>query len=265
MSLVICGVKIPLTDKVKENIQFRPGDPNTSLQTMDWRGVGMHWTGGEGNSDRVIRVLKARDLSVHFVLDKDGTLVQCADIHTRCAHIGSPGNGRFIGVETVCRGFATKEDLALAKIQDPTLRDREDLDWQEQRDTYRDTIGSREVCMASFGPNQVESLVWLCDFFAHYYNFPRVIPARKVTQRDIDLADAPVDVSKYVVKHNGALWLPLFDRNFSKSVKGRAATFEGVLGHFHINKQKYDPGTEVFYALWAEGYNPTGCKITGLR
>lgn len=265
MSLVINGVKSLFTDRVKENIVFTPGDPNTKYQPYAWKGMGLHWTGGEGNSDKVIRVLQARDLSVHFVVDKDGTIVQCADIYTRCAHIGSPGNGRFIGVETVCRGFATKEDLAMAKAKDPTLRDREDLDWLEQRDTYRDTIGSREVGMASFGPNQVESLVWLCEFFTDYYKFPRIIPARKVTSRDIELSDAPVDVEKYVVKHDGALWLPLFDRDSRKGPKGRAATFAGTLGHFHIHKQKYDPGTEVFYALWAEGFNPAGQHIAGLR
>lgn len=266
MTLIIDG-KPYITDKVvKHNLVFHPGDKNTSKQKKKktWAGLGIHWTGGEGDSERVIRTLKARGLSVQFIVEKDGTIVQTADLMTRCAHIGTPGNDRFLGVETVCRGFATKEDLAKAKLEDPTLRDRDELDWDEQRDTYSDTIGGKSVRMASFGPQQVESLVWLSETLAGRFGFPRQIPAREVTSLVTEFRNSgPVAFSKYVVPHEGKLWLPAFDRKPARFLS-RASNYKGVLGHFHIHKTKYDPGTEVFYKLWTEGWNPAGQKLTGV-
>lgn len=264
MTLIIDG-KPYLTDtRVKENIVFRPGMPNTSLQKNSWRGLGIHWTGSENSSDRVITTLVSRGLSVQFIVERDGTIVQTADLNTVCAHIGG-GNKRFLGVETVCRGFATKEDLAIAKAADPTLRDRSELDWNEARDTYRDVIGGKSVGMASFGPQQVDALVWLSHTLSGRFGFPHQIPARKVTNILGELKTNPLsNIAAYMIRYDGALWLPAFDRKPARFMS-RASNFEGVLGHFHVHKTKYDPGTEIFYALWAEGWNPAGRKITGLR
>jgi len=260
MSLLLNGQRIPGTERVRENIIFKPGMPNTR-KNMKPQGFGLHWTGAENPSTRVISTLKSRKLSVHLIGEKTGDLVQTADLSTICAHIGT-GNPRFIGIEMVCRGFATKEDLAIAKAADPTLRDRDELDWAEARDTYRDTIGGREIGMASFDPRMIENVLWLSETLAGVFAFPRVIPWRKVIPTDKFLATLPLpNPESFLVSHEGSTWLPAFDRDFAP--KGRAATYRGVLGHCHLHDEKYDPGTQPFYALWAEGWNPAAKKLPG--
>jgi N-acetyl-anhydromuramyl-L-alanine amidase AmpD len=265
MTLLIDGQPYLTDRKVKHDIAFKPGMQNTTRQTAPWHGFGIHWTGAENSSDRVIRTLLARGLSVQFIVEKDGTIVQTADLTTKCAHIGA-GNGRFIGVETVCRGFATRDDLLKAKLEDPTLRDRDELDWSEPRDTYTDTIGDKKVNLASFGPQQIESLIWLSMTLSERFGFPRIVPHRKVTDDDIvsEMKRSPLpNIEKYVITHHGSLWLPSFDRKPARFMS-RSSNYRGVLGHLHVHKTKCDPGTEVFYKLWAAGFNPAGHKIVGV-
>lgn len=260
MALILEGRRLPGTARVREHIVFKPGDPNTQCWPSKPGGVGIHWTGAENRVERVVATLKARRLSVHFGGEADGELVQLADLSTRCAHIGSPGNDRFIGIEMVSRGFATKADLEAAVAEDPTLRARDELDWGTPRDTYRDTIGGRAVNMASFAPRTIENLLWLAETLAGYLEFPRQIPARAVKVTDKLLKSIPLpDPSALIVRHAGEDWLPDFSRDPAPG--GRAATWRGALGHFHVHASKYDPGTQPFYALWAEGWNPAGAKI----
>jgi hypothetical protein len=261
--LIQDGKPIPGTERVREAIAFRPGDPNTRKQRGGWAGIALHWTGGENAWTVTREVLRSRKLSVQFVVDRT-EIVQLADLSTRCAHIGSPGNDRFVGVEVRCRGYATKEDLAAAKAADPTLRDRDELDWSEPRDTYTDTIGGKRVSMASFDPKQVENLLWLCETVAGLYGFPRLIPYRQVPAITEDLRrEMPVDPEAFVVRHEGRLLLPSFARDPRKGPSGIAATWRGAIGHLHTHEVKHDPGSQVFYALWAEGWNPSGKKLPG--
>jgi hypothetical protein len=256
-------ISVPDSARVRDYIVFRPGDPNTRRQVKPWHGFGMHWTGGEGSLETFIRVLQGRKLSVPFWFDVDGAIVQTADLSTRCAHMGTPANDRFIGGEVRCRGYATKEDLAIAKAADPTLRDRDELDWAEPRDTYADTIGGRrDVRMAAFSPAQVESLLWLAETLAGLYAFPRLVPWRQVAAITEDLErEMPVDPAAYAIHHEGRILLP----SFARGGDALAATWRGGIGHLHVHDVKHDPGTQVFYALWAEGWNPAGKKLPGAR
>lgn len=264
MPLYLDSSPIPGTDRVRDNLVFRPGMPNTR-KGLKPRGFALHWTGGENPSTRVVQTLTKRRLSVQLIGEKTGEVVQTADLSTRCAHVGTPGNDGFIGIEMVCRGFATKEDFALAKAADPTLRDRDELDWSEARDTYRDVIGGRLVGMAAFDPRMIENMLWMAETLAGVLQFPRVIPWREVIPTDALLESLPLsNASDFLVKHDGAYWLPSFDRDPRTTSKGRAATYRGVLGHCHVHAEKADPGTQPFYALWAEGWNPAGRKIPGV-
>lgn len=248
---------------VRDHIVFKPGQPNTSRQTEPWAGAGLHWTGSENKIEVFIRVLQDRKLSCHFWQDADGTLVQIADLSTRCAHIGSPGNGRFYGVETRCRGYATKDDLDAARQADPTLWERTELDWATPRDCYHDVIDGKRVGMAAFTPAQIERLLWLCETTSAIYKFPRSIPFEIATAARI--ASLPFsNGERYVVRHEGVDYLPSFDRDPGKRSK-RALTHRGALGHLHLHDAKHDPGTAVFYALWAEGWNPAARKLPGVR
>ena len=51
------------------------------------------------NSSSCVRVLNRRGLSVHFVIDNDGTIYQLCDINHLCYHAGSKVNPVSIGVE----------------------------------------------------------------------------------------------------------------------------------------------------------------------
>lgn len=265
MALILNGrpVDMPDGDKVVDRIMFTPGiNRNTRAHVGDWLGLGIHWTGGERGYQGVSSVLTARELSIHFILEPDGRLVQTADLATRCAHIGKPGNQRFIGLETACRGYATKADLAEAQLADPTLRARDDLDWTSPRDTYRDIIAGKGVHFAGFNPEQLRSLVWLAETLAVVLKFPRLIPARRIVGSVDSFLKRPsplVDPAKLLVEHDGGLWWPDFERHGAKW----AAQYSGALGHFHVHKTKHDPGTQPFYALWAEGWNPAQKKLPG--
>jgi hypothetical protein len=265
MPLIINGkpAAIPDADKVHDAIAFKPGtNKNTRKQTEPWHGLGIHWTGGERGADAIRDVLLDRKLSIHFCCEPSGRLVQLADLTTRCAHIGSPGNGRFIGVETSCRGFASKEDWEAAAKIDPTLRVRDDLDWATPRDTYADMIDGYRARFAGFNLEQVRSLIWLAETTAGIFQFPRQVPARKMTLDQIKRIDWPVpNPEAFVVEFNGALWMPAFDRDPGEGPTSRAATWRGALGHFHVHPNKMDPGTQVMYALWSEGWNPANKKL----
>lgn len=271
MSIIMNGSAIVQAKEVEENIIFKPGsnkntrkhsDPDNPGALLPWHGLGIHWTGGERGAAGVSATLEARELSIHFVLEPSGQLVQMADLATKCAHIGSPGNDRFVGLETSCRGFATKEDWAEAAKVDPTLREREDIDWETPRDTYTDKIGGHKANFAGFNREQIVSIIWLADTLAQVCHFPRTIPARVITDKELEATNWPLpNIQDFIVELEGQLWLPDFSRDPNK--KGRAATHRGALGHFHVHETKMDPGTQPLYALWAVGWNPTGKRLKG--
>lgn len=255
--IVLDGKKLPETSRVKENIVFKPGMPNTRKWTKsNPQGFALHWTGGENKSPTVIRTLTGRNLSIHFIGEPTGELVQTADLASRCAHISSPGNDRFVGIEMVSRGYPTKADFEKAKAEDPSLRLRSELDWSIARDTYQDKIGGKSINMVSFAPQMLENVLWLSETLAGHLELPREIPCHKVTITDKLLESLPVpNPEDFIIKHAGATWLPYFGRDVDP------AKFRGTLGHFHVHKTKADPGTQPFYLLWAEGWNPAGKKL----
>lgn len=260
--LIVDGARIPGTERVREEISFKPGMPNTRRQARPPRGLGIHWTGGENSWKTTRRVLENRELSVNFIEDEE--IVQTADVMTRCAHIGTPGND-FAGLEVKCRGYARKEDLAAAKLRDPSLRDRDELDWSSDRDLYADKIDGDLVRMAGFNTKQLENVLWLAETLAGVLKFPRAIPWRTVSNpAEADALPFPNSHKLLVKGPDGLLYLPAFNRDPRKGSTSRAATHRGALGHFHIHETKHDPGTQIFYLLWSEGWNPAALKIPGV-
>lgn len=258
------GLAIPGTERVREHIVHTPGDRNTKLHDGRWYGFGIHWTGGEGGADQVSKFLEdKRGLSIHIVNEPDGTIVQCADLSTYCSHIGRPGNQRFIGQETSCRGFASKADWEKASAADPTLRERSQLDWDAPRDVYTDKIDGHTVNFAAFNPAQVENTVWLATVLADYFRFPKLIPFAAISDEAAKKWTAPFPgYAELIISSGGRKYVPLFDRDTNPH--GRAATWEGVLGHFHVHENKCDPGTQIMYALWCAGFNPAAKVIKGV-
>lgn len=64
------------------------------------RMVVLHWTGGRGQREQVHRTLRAKDLSVQFLIESDGTIVQYTDAQAHCSHARSV-NAYSVGIEVV--------------------------------------------------------------------------------------------------------------------------------------------------------------------
>lgn len=264
MPLIYRGQALPFPDDDKVKLYqdefgrfpFFPGsNKNTHKMERNPKQIGLHWTGGERGVQGVVSTLLKRDLSIHNVIENDGDIWQTADLETMCAHIGRPSNWHSFGIEITSRGFASKKDL-----QGSDLRDRTELDWAEPRDVYTDHIDGRKARMASLYPAQLESTLWYVETLCGLFNIPRIIPWQIITG---DEAEA-VRYSDLLVLYNERFVYPLFDRDARKTKRGRRGAFEGVIGHFHVHPDKWDPGTQIFYKLWTEGFNPAGKKITSV-
>lgn len=115
------------------------------------RKVVLHWTAGENPAPRVYTTLVNRGLSIHFVVDRDGRVVQMAPLTARAAHAGPWGNADSIGIEIVNPGT----NLTVARPDRPMQRGR---------------VHGRNIRYADFLPAQyvaVERLVrWLLQRFS---------------------------------------------------------------------------------------------------
>lgn len=249
------------------DLVFYPGcNKNTKRMNSKPRMIVIHWVGSENKPEQVKNTLEARNLSIHFTLDQGSEnrrrIVQMADpLLTRCAHAGGFANDS-IGIEMVSRGFATKDDLTGSD-----LVDRSQLDWDEPRDVYEDRIDGRRVRLASYYPEALHDLVWLVETLCYFAKIPRIVPfivlnGIKEVDEYLDAQWSQLRAEAHPVQlGEGKFALPLFDRDTSRTMKGRSRSFQGVIGHFHVHPDKMDPGTQPFLSLWSEGFNPKGEKF----
>lgn len=132
---------------------FYPGcNRNTREQERVLRIV-VHWTGGNGKAERVVKTLQKNALSVHYVVDPDGRIVQTAAHGTRCAHAGIANDGS-IGIEVSSPGYATRRD--------------------QPQDEY--VIGDRRIRCLRWPDEQMHSVVWLVEALCGELGIPRCIP-----------------------------------------------------------------------------------------
>ncbi len=185
-----------------------------------------------GTSRNCFRVLHdVRGLSVHFLLDVDGTIYQTLDVQERAWH-ATKANDRSVGIEIAHIGAYPPERAGVLDdwyVQDAGGRTRlriperfdgggvrmTDTSMMPARDEpVRGRINGSELVMYDFTPEQYESLAHLLAALN------RALP-------DIRL-EAPRDRSS-AVKAN-VLGVSEFE------------TFSGVLGHYHVQRNKVDPG-----------------------
>ena len=182
-----------------------------------------------GTSQRCFRVLQdERQLSVHFLLDLDGTLYQTLDLYDQAWHARA-ANPRSIGVEIANVGayrsfrgsplerwFGWTEDgleLVLPRdIGDGGLRAA--LDPRARFALVRGSIQGEELVQPSFTRAQLDSLAALTATLVRL--FPRI---ELVVPREAD----------------GAV------RTTALSAE-EASAFHGILGHYHLQTDKLDPG-----------------------
>jgi N-acetyl-anhydromuramyl-L-alanine amidase AmpD len=180
------------------------------------------WT--SANCFRVLHDL--RGLSVHFMLDLDGTIYQTCDLKERARH-GGAANDASVGIEIAHPGPLTgQEKLAAAYKRDGDgvwLQVPERLGLPRtpgfkarpaRPDPIVGTVNGSRLEQYDFTEAQYRSLGKLLA--ALHRTFPRIrLEAPRAADGAVDPDVLPPDA---------------------------LAAFEGVIGHWHITKRKVDPG-----------------------
>lgn len=185
-----------------------------------------------GTSRQCFNILQDhRDLSVHFMLDLDGTIYQTLDLKERAWHATS-SNSRSVGIEIANMGayglneknpFAewyTRQPNGETRITIPArfgnggIRTRDFVGHPARPDPVIGTIQGQKLIQYDFTPQQYRALIKLTATLC------KVLPGIR--------CDYPKDAAGHLITHK----LP--DQQLRQ--------YEGVLGHFHIQTDKVDPG-----------------------
>ena len=185
----------------------------------------------EGLSRRTFEVLNKRaGLSVHFLLDVDGTLYQTLDLQERAQH-ATIANSRSIGIEIANVGAYPPSEAAPldrwyrridgetrltvpAAIGETGILTRDFVGRPARATPVRGTIHGKELVQYDFTPEQYAALAKLTATLC------RVFPK-------IELK-APRDAAGKILPRQ------LNAREFAR--------YRGILGHFHVQENKVDPG-----------------------
>jgi len=171
-----------------------------------------------------------RGLSVHFMLDIDGTIYQTLDVKERASH-ATKANDRSIGIEIANMGaYAANEDkpfdewykqvngqtiITIPKnLGDGAVRTKRFVGHPAHPNSIKGTIQDRELEQYDFTPQQYTALIRLTATLCTV--FPKI------------QCRYPTDDSGKLIPHK------LDDDNYNR--------YEGVLGHYHIQLDKSDPG-----------------------
>jgi N-acetyl-anhydromuramyl-L-alanine amidase AmpD len=185
-----------------------------------------------GTSRQCFKVLQDyRDLSVHFMLDLDGTIYQTLDLKERAWH-ATTSNSRSVGIEIANMGaygkdeenpldkWYTKDATSGTRITIPPeygdggIRTRNFVGHPARPDPVHGTIQGRDLVQYDFTPEQYEALSRLTAALCK--TFPKLT------------CDCP--------RNPGGAVVP------QKLADDKLKDYEGVLGHYHIQTDKVDPG-----------------------
>jgi len=185
-----------------------------------------------------------RGLSVHFMLDLDGTIYQTLDVKERARQTGR-ANERSIGIEIANIGaYPVMTTLEKWYTPDSTGRMRVTFpDWlgdggirtpgfvahPAREAPVRGTIQGRDLIQYDFTDEQYDSLTKLTATLCRV--LPRIKP------------DAPRDASGAVRDS------VLTDEEF--------AAFSGLMGHYHVTEKKIDPGPAFDWQRLIRGVRQT--------
>jgi N-acetylmuramoyl-L-alanine amidase len=185
-----------------------------------------------GTSRQCFKILHdSRDLSVHFMLDLDGTIYQTLDLK-ECARHASTSNGRSVGVEIANMGaYGPNEKNPFgewyqqrsnglttitipARFGDGGLRTRGFVGHPARPEPVAGTIQGRALIQYDFTPEQYQALIKLTATLCTV--FPKIT------------CDYPKDQAGNLIPQ--------------KLPDAQLAQYHGVLGHYHIQTDKVDPG-----------------------
>lgn len=172
-----------------------------------------------------------RGLSVHFMLDLDGTIYQTLDVKERAWH-ATTSNSRSVGIEIANMGAYTREDnKTLAewyakdtngltyitlpeRIGDGGIRTPNFIGRPARNEPVVGEVQGRTMTHYDFTPEQYQALAHLTAALT------TVLPQIK--------CDYPRDASGKLITH--------------KLPDEELTAYQGVMGHYHIQTNKTDPG-----------------------
>jgi len=185
-----------------------------------------------GTSRQCFKVLHdIRDLSVHFMLDLDGTIYQTLDLKERAWH-ATTSNSRSIGIEIANIGaydpdkeatFAQwyKEDadgsvhIEIPKeLGETGLRKKNFVPRPSRPNPILGIVQGRQLLQYDFTPEQYRSLIKLTTAVC------KILPRIK--------CDYPRDQSGHLIPN--------------KLPDSALTNYHGLLGHYHVQEDKVDPG-----------------------
>jgi N-acetyl-anhydromuramyl-L-alanine amidase AmpD len=218
-----------LTDEEVERVRGGGWDLPTLQKVVDQFVVHYDVCGISRTCFKVLHDM--RDLSVHFMLDLDGTIYQTLDVKERAWH-ATTSNSRSVGIEIANMGaygsptakvFAEwyekgadgKTRIKLPeRLGDGGIRTKGFVGRPARSELVSGNVQGRDLVQYDFTPEQYDALIKLTATLS------KVLPKIK--------CDYPRDAAgKLVLKK-----LPDEQLN----------AYEGVLGHFHIQTNKTDPG-----------------------
>lgn len=172
-----------------------------------------------------------RGLSIHFMLDIDGTVYQTLDLKERARH-ATTSNDRSIGIEIANMGAYPPGDMKVLdewyrrdaqgriaikipeRIGDPMIRTKNFTGRPARPDPVRGNVQGQDLVQYDFTPQQYAALIKLTAALC------KIFPQIK--------CDLPRDHAGKVLAQK----LPDAD----------LASYKGVLGHYHVQTNKTDPG-----------------------
>jgi N-acetyl-anhydromuramyl-L-alanine amidase AmpD len=185
-----------------------------------------------GTSRQCFKILHdVRDLSIHFMLDLDGTIYQTLDLKERAWH-ATTSNSRSVGVEIANIGaFEPKEARLLDEwyakdsqgqvrimipngLGDGGIRTPGFVGRPARRDPILGNIQNQELLQYDLTPEQYRALIKLTATLCKV--FPKI------------RCDYPRDDAAQLLT--------------SKLPDEQLKDYQGMLGHYHIQTNKVDPG-----------------------
>jgi len=172
-----------------------------------------------------------RDLSVHFMLDLDGTIYQTLDLKERAWH-ATISNNRSVGIEIANMGayglhdqnpfdeWYAKESSGQTSITIPSrlgdagIHNKGFVGHPARPDPVQGITQGKELVQYDFTPEQYQALIKLTATLCRV--FPKI------------RCDYPRDAEGKLIPE--------------KLPDDQLKAYEGVLGHFHIQTNKTDPG-----------------------
>lgn len=183
-----------------------------------------------------------RGLSVHFMLDIDGTIYQTLDLKERAYH-ATTSNHRSVGIEIANMGAYGPGDTQTfeqwyrrnekgetiitvpEKLGDPMIRTIGFVGKPIRSEPVRGNIQGQDLVQYDLTPEQYQALIKLTAALA------RIFPKIKL--------DYPRGPDGKVLPH--------------KLPDEQLTAYEGVLGHYHIQTNKTDPGPAFDWDKVIEG------------